>query len=234
MTHRSGERSRFMDRIIHTLHDLGRRRSSKQVVDEPVQVQLPISKPFITIAPTSFTKFRYVWKEPNCSVCLDPYSNTKSRAFPFNCSHEICFPCFKEYVRHQTGDKENTKCVMCKAPLRSDWVNSSAHTLYCRAIGTTDGIFVPLINSNGKTPDIHIFTRQDTTQYQLAHGHVPDNSRLRNHIVETSVYHHTIIRIQSWTRMMFHHKQYLQKLNSVGRLQRFVHHVKYTSATHST
>jgi len=216
----SGEISRFVNQIISSFH----RRPP--VIDEVRE--LCISKPFITVASHSSSKSRYIWREQNCSICLEPYSIAKSRAFPFNCSHEMCLHCVSEYVKHQPGNNKDAKCVMCRAPMRKCWIDPSSQTIYCRKLGSVDGgIFVPLLNSNNKTSRIHIFTRQDTTQYKLAHGYdVPDNSQIRNHIVETSVFHHTVIRIQSWIRMMKSRKLYLQKINSVTRLQRMVRHFK--------
>jgi hypothetical protein len=215
MTLPSGGITRIMPRITSRLRGCW----SKQTADETAH--LPVSNPFLVTRSPESTKSRYVFKETNCSVCLDLYSEKKSRTYPFNCPHEICFPCFRQYVKVQQENK-HIRCVMCKAPLRSGWTSSSARTIYCREIGPSEGIFVPLPYSNGNTSAININTRQDTTQYQLAHGRVQDNSRLRDHVIETSVFHHTIIRIQSWARMMFHRKLYLDKRTNVVRLQRFV------------
>lgn len=207
MSPSSGGIARFVPRMLRGCW-------SKQTVDIPPQ--LPVSEPFlVTVSPES-TKSRYVFKETNCSVCLDPYSESKSRTYPFNCPHEICFPCFRQYVKIKQRN-DNIRCVICKAPLRSGWI--SARTVYCREIGPSEGIVVPLPYSNGNTSAININTRQDTTQYQLAHGRVPDNSRLRDHVVETSVFHHTIIRIQSWARMMFHRTLYRDKRTNVVQLR---------------
>ena len=110
--------------------------------------------------------------------------------------------------------------------MRSSWIEKSSKTIYCRNIGSNACVFVPVLNSTKKLSLIHVFTRQDTLQYKLAHGQsIMDKELLQNNIIETSVFHHTIIHIQSWIRMMKYRNKYTTMRKSVVRIQKMVRQV---------
>jgi hypothetical protein len=86
-------------------------------------------------------------KDSICPIC---YNNIKDSiiCIPFNCSHIICFKCFRKYCFSfpDYDRKKKVKCPCCRNSVRKSWIkhrNITVKTYICQ--NTEYNIYVPKI-----------------------------------------------------------------------------------------
>ena len=80
-----------------------------------------------------------------CPICYDNIRDT-TICIPFNCSHIICFKCFRKYCfSFPYYDRvKKIKCPYCRRSARKSWIkhgNITVKTYICQ--GTEYNIYVP-------------------------------------------------------------------------------------------
>ena len=80
-----------------------------------------------------------------CPICYDNIRDT-TICIPFNCSHIICFKCFRKYCFSfpDYDRKKKVKCPYCRSSARKSWIkhrNITVKTYICQ--GTEYNIYVP-------------------------------------------------------------------------------------------
>ena len=112
------------------------------------------------------------WRMTECYVCYSEFEYIP-RAFPFDCTHEICNECFVAYVKHITdATKSLPVCGICSKPVRDEW--ASSRTIMTREIAPDEWIWLPSQSRVNQPLDAHNL-KLDSLQFQLVYGISPQS-----------------------------------------------------------
>ena len=53
-------------------------------------------------------------KNKNCSICWKDTNEDIEIIFPFDCSHFICYPCFKKWIEVARKNNRPINCPLCR------------------------------------------------------------------------------------------------------------------------
>ena len=55
-----------------------------------------------------------ITKHKNCSICWKDSNEDIEIIFPFDCSHFICYPCFKKWIEISKKNNKQINCPLCR------------------------------------------------------------------------------------------------------------------------